>query len=116
MNLMKNISLLIVSMLLLSFTGLSQNRQVMDEFYAHEWQTLKEFVKYSENNIPDTTIDVKFYYLDLSIEIDSPYIEGTVSCMFEPVVNDLNEIWLSLNSALTVDDVNGDVGSFLQTG
>jgi len=96
--------------------GVTQNRAVMDEFYAHEWQTLKEFIRYSEDNIPDTNIDVSFYYLDLTIAIDSPYIEGVVNCMFEPVASNLNEIWLSLNSSLFVDDVSGDVASFNQTG
>jgi len=116
MNNLKNTIIILLFTVLLSITGMSQNRQLMDEFYAHEWQTLKEFIQYSENNIPDTTIDVKFYYLDLSIEIDSPYIEGVVSCHFEPVVTDLSQIWLSLNSALHVDDVSGHVNSFYQVG
>lgn len=101
---------------LLSVISIAQNRQTMDEFYAHEAKTLQEFISYGEKSIPDTNIDVKFYYLDLSISIDFPYIEGVVSCEFEPVANNLSEIRLSLNSALTVDDVTGDVSSFIQTG
>ena len=74
----KTICILMITFLV-NMVSMAQSRQAMNEFYAHEWKTLKEFIRYSENNIPDTTIDVKFYYLDLSIAIDSPYIEGVVT-------------------------------------
>ncbi len=113
---MKNTICILLITFLVNMVSMAQSRQDMDEFYAHETKTLSEFIRNSENNIPDTTIDVKFYYLDLSIAIDSPYIAGIVTCKFEPMINDLNKIWLSLNSSLQVDDVSGDVSSFYQIG
>ncbi len=81
-----------------------------------EWKTFKEFIRYSEEFIPDTNIDVHFYYLDIAIAIDSHYIQGLVTCNFEPMMSGLEEIRLSLNSSLTVNDVTGDVTSFVRTG
>ncbi len=110
---------LIYTSFFILFTGLianAQQKSPLEELHECEWKTFKEFVRYSEENIPDTNINVKFYYLDLEIAIDSPFIAGQVTCDFEPLVAGLEEIWLSLNSSLTVDDVSGDVDSFLQTG
>ncbi len=83
---------------------------------GYEWETFKEFIRYSEKFIPDTNIDVTFYYLDLSIAIDSAYIHGVVTCNFEPVASQLDEIRLSLNSSLKVNSVSGDVLFFNQIG
>ncbi len=93
----------------------AQQRQAMEEFSAHEWKTFREYVRLGEQYIPDTLIDVKFYYLDLEIAIDSPYIQGQVTCIFEPLAV-ISEVRLSLNSSLTVSQVKGNAGSFLQTG
>jgi aminopeptidase N len=94
----------------------AQKREAVKELNELEWKTFKEFIRYSERYIPDTNIDVTFYCLDLDIAIDSPYITGWVCCNFEPMVDGLDQIRLSLNSSLTVNDVMGDVTSFLQTG
>lgn len=107
---------LLLLILLVSFSAISQKSQILEDHYKNEWKTLKEFVRYSEESIPDTNIDVKFYHLDLEIAIDSAYISGTVKCVFETTVPFVNEVWLSLNSSLRVTNVTGDVSSFLQTG
>ena len=107
---------LLLLIILVSFSAVSQKSKILEDHYKNEWKTLKEFVRYSEESIPDTNIDVKFYYLDLEIDIDSVYMSGIVKCIFEPVVADLDQAWISLNSALRVSDVSGDVSDYLQTG
>lgn len=113
---MKNKLLIFLTVSLISLTLVSQKSQILEDHYKNEWKTFKEFVRYSEDIIPDTSIDVKFYYLDLEIAIDSPYIAGIVTCVFESKVPYIEEVWLSLNSSLHVNNVSGDVSDFLQTG
>ncbi len=108
--------ILIIALLFSYSLLLAQKSPVLEALYDDEWKTFKSFVARSESYVPDTGIDVTFYHLDLSIAIDSPYIAGTVRCDFFPVEASLEEVVLSLNSALTVDDVTGNVSSFLQTG
>ncbi len=109
---------IILSVLLL-FAGSmlsAQRSRALQDLQDCEWKTFKEFIRYSEENIPDTSIDVKFYHLDLEIAIDSPYIAGQVACHFEPLVSGLEQIWLSLNSSLHVDNISGNTNSFYQVG
>ncbi len=113
---MKKLIYTVAIVLLATIIANAQKQQALEDLYELEWKTFKEFIRYSEENIPDTNIDVKFYYLDLEIAIDSQYIAGVVNCIFEPVIDGLDHVWLSLNSSLTVDDVSGDVDSFLQSG
>src|SRR5210317_1241614 len=94
----------------------AQNRQAVKDLNEMEWKTFKEYIRASETYIPDTNIDVKFYFIDIEIAIDSQYISGLVDCNFEPVGDGLSEICLSLNSSLTVTDVTGNVSSYVQTG
>lgn len=96
---------------LLSF---GQKANSLLEHYQNEYRTFKEFIKYSEAIQGDTNIDVKFYYIDIEIGIWSPSIEGNVSIQFAPLVDELDEVQISLNSALTVDDVLGASSSFYQ--
>ncbi|HSG68147.1 MAG TPA: M1 family aminopeptidase [Bacteroidales bacterium] len=102
--------------LVLFVQSFAQDRSGMDAFHINESKTFNEYIRLSEKYIPDTLIDVKFYYLDLSIAIDSAYIQGQVSCVFEPTIDNLSEIRLSLNSSLTVDQVKGNASGFVQTG
>lgn len=113
---MKRLFFFISFVLLFFFITFSQQRQPMEEFYHHEWNTFKEFVRLSADHIPDTNIDVGFYYLDLYIAIDSPYIEGTVTCRFEAVESGVDQVCLSLNSALSVDAVSGNTTGFSRSG
>ncbi|MDB4303951.1 M1 family aminopeptidase, partial [Desulfosarcina sp.] len=64
----------------------------------------------------DTNIDVKFYYIDITVGVWSPYIEGDVQIIFESLINNLETFSISLNSALTVDNVSAPCESFYQDG
>jgi len=94
----------------------AQRSQALLEHQQREWQTFKESIRYDAEYIPDTNIDVKYYCLDLNIAIDSAYIDGVVICHFEPTVAGLQQVTLSLNSSLTVSEIDGNASSYLQTG
>lgn len=106
-------TLLILS-LLLFLHGAAQKATPLLEHYGNEYQTFKEFIKYSESIQGDTNIDVKFYYIDIEVGIYSPYISGAVTCLFEPLTAGTDEVMLSLNSALTVETVSLPCQSFSQ--
>nr|NQU93302.1 T9SS type A sorting domain-containing protein [Bacteroidota bacterium] len=103
-------------LLFIFLQGIAQKSEHLLSHYKNEYQTFKEFIKYSETARGDTNIDVKFYYIDISVGIWSPYIEGDVQIIFEPVTNNLENVAISLNSALTADDVSGNCASFYQEG
>jgi len=100
--------------MMLSLVGFSQKEASLIEHYHNEYQTFKEFIKYSETIQGDTNIDVKFYSIDIEVGVYSPYISGDVTCIFESLSDNLNEVRLSLNSALTVEAVSAPCESFYQ--
>jgi aminopeptidase N len=105
---------LFILVTILAIHGNAQKSAALTEHYQNEYQTLKEFLKYSEAVEGDTNIDVKFYYIDIEVGIYSPYISGAVTILFEPVSENLSEVHISLNSALTVLDVSSPCSAFSQ--
>jgi len=109
----------IYPLILFLFATVISQAQRSEELLRHqerEWKSFKEYIRYDQDYIPDTNIDVKFYCLDLNVAIDSPYIEGVVICDFEPLVSGLDQVKLSLHKSLTVTGVDGNASSFVQTG
>lgn len=80
-------------------------------FYEQEWEELKLLSQAKVLLDPDTSIDVKFYHLDIKIAIDSQNISGSVYIQFQPTVNNLNTVRLNLNSSMIVDSVTMDAVS-----
>ncbi|MFA5419201.1 MAG: M1 family aminopeptidase [Bacteroidales bacterium] len=54
----------------------------------------------------DSTIDVKFYHLDIEIALDSSYLTGNVNFLITSQINGLNSLKLDLDSAFTIDSVS----------
>ncbi len=97
------------------FCGLqAQKQNTLLEHYHNEYRTFKEFIKYSEAIQGDTNIDVKFYHIDIAIGVYSPYVSGEVTILFESLTDDLSEVMISLNSALTVESVGSNGSDFVQ--
>lgn len=112
---MKHIYLLLSAVFLIGSIQLNaQKSNIQLDHYKNEFQTFKEMVKYSQTVKGDENIDVKFYYIQIDVGVPDPYIAGDVTIRFEPVVNDLNSVMISLNSALTVDAISEPCQSFYQ--
>lgn len=93
------------------FAQLQQGDRIL--FYQQEWENYMISAKDKavlELNL-DTNIDVKFYHLDVKIEIDSHYIAGSTYIQFQPTINNLNTVKLNLHSSLIVDSVTLDAVS-----
>ena len=93
-----------------------ESQKVLDTFRQLEMQNWNEARLQTAQHRGDSTIDVKFYHLDIEIAIDSAYISGSVLCRFTPTVNNLDQITLDLNRALTVSNVSEAGTSFSQNG
>ena len=105
--------------LFLSIVAISLPAQKSDALllqYQHEYQTFKEFIIKNSQYKGDTTIDVKFYHIDIGIGISSPWIEGNVMIRFEPVTDGLSALYIDLNSALQVDSISSPCENFNQIG
>ena len=94
----------------------SQKSAQLQKQYDMEFQAFKEFVAKNAVMKGDTNIDVRFYYIDISIGVESPYVGGSVLCRFEPLVNGLNSLTLNLNQSLTVDSISFPCNSYSQSG
>ena len=111
---MKKNFLLITFLTFVLFSVSAQKSRVLLEHYQNEYQSFKEMIKYSQIVKGDTNIDVKFYYIDITIGVPDPYISGDVTIRFEPVSSNLNNVMFSLNSSLTVDAISAPCESFYQ--
>ncbi len=94
----------------------AQKSDALLKHYQYEYQTFKEFIKKNSQYKGDTTIDVKFYHIDIEIGINSPWIEGSVLTRFEPLIDGLTQIHIDLNSALHVDSISSPCENFEQVG
>jgi aminopeptidase N len=84
---------------------------VRNSFYEKEWENRKLLSHEKLILNPDTSIDIKFYHLDVKIAIDSAYIAGSVYIKLKPTINNLNTVRLNLQSSLKVDSVTMDAVS-----
>jgi aminopeptidase N len=80
-------------------------------FNEQKWNDLKLLSREKEILNPDTTIDIKFYHLDIKIAIDSQYISGSVYIELQPAINNLNIVGLNLQASMIVDSVTMDAVS-----
>lgn len=101
--------------ILFSHAGSAQCEQFeKDRFYEQEWENQKAAYQ-ARTQIQlrsDTSIDVKFYHLDVKIAVDSHYIAGSVYIKLEPTKNNLTALKLNLKSFMIVDSVTMDAVSF----
>jgi aminopeptidase N len=89
-----------------------QKSQVMLDHYQNEWNNFRDFIDASLDDNADTTIDIKFYHLGIDIGIDNPYLVGNVKCVFQPLIVNLDQLHLDLNSSMNIDSITGPVAGF----
>lgn len=107
---------LIIISLIVSMNLVSQKSEALLKQYHYEYETFKEFIIKNSQYKGDTTIDIKFYHIDIEIGISSPWIGGNVLTRFEPNSDGLSSLYLDLNSALQVDSISAPCESFDQLG
>lgn len=60
----------------------------------------------------DTSFDALYYNLNLTVEVDSPWVHGNVTTRFASRAAGLTRILLDLTDSLTVDSITGDASAF----
>ncbi len=103
-------------LLITGFQGIAQKPVALQHQYDLEFQNFKEFVAKNATFKGDTNIDVKFYYLNISIGVESPFVGGSVLCRFEPEINGLTSLNLNLNPSLNVDSISEPCTSYSRSG
>jgi aminopeptidase N len=58
--------------------------------------------------ITDSTIDIKYYELNLKVNLNPNYIQGNASIFLEPVISGISHFYLSLSNNLIVDSIKQD--------
>ena len=60
----------------------------------------------------DTSYDVRFYYPDLEISLDTPFISGNVGYIMASAIDGLDRVKLDLDNVFTVENVTGAASGF----
>jgi aminopeptidase N len=94
----------IVGLLFILGTNIFAQSGSVQELYLHEQEALYQKALNLEL-VGDTTYDVKFYYPDVEIALDQPYISGKVTYLVTAKIDGLTQLKLDLDSAFTVDSV-----------
>ena len=81
-------------------------------FRAAEEQTWLAHIQNAEMVTNDTTIDVRFYHLNIDVAVHKKYIRGDVLIRFDANVQNLNAIKLDLNRAFQIDSLTGNISSY----
>ena len=100
----------------MGFLSHAQKENPVKVLHEHEMSSWKSLIQRSGQHVNDTTIDVKFYHLDIEIALDSAWITGNVRIVFEPLENGLDQIFLDLEQDLMVDSISSPSASFSHTG
>lgn len=87
----------------------AQKSEVLLNFYQQEQQSWHEYISRYLEMPQQNSFDVLFYYLDVEINITSPYITGNVYCRLQIEENNLQNISLDLHHAFTIDSITGDI-------
>jgi len=82
------------------------------QFQEYEERSWREYISMFSGREIDTSFDVTFYHLAVTVGIESPYIEGSVLCDFLTVNENLDSIRLNLHHSLTVDSIIGSVSGY----
>jgi aminopeptidase N len=108
---MKHCLLLIIFLLTISSNSYSQNTRHNPhaKCMIHTPNSKNNTQKSLSN---DTSFDVNFYHLAVSISIDSAYIKGSVSYLFTSRINGLSSLILDLDSVFVIDSVTYPVSSY----
>ena len=96
-----------------SFLG-AQTRSAAELHRHHEIQVWQDLIERQQRHTNDENIDMKFYHLDIEIAIDSSFIQGNVLCHLESTIDGLENLFLDLSQALTVDSISFPCVSFYQ--
>jgi len=102
---------LLVGLLLFMGSHLFSQTDPSRELYFHEQESLYHKVL-NLDLVNDTTYDVKFYYPDVEINLDEPYISGKVTYLIASKIDGLTQIKLDLDDAFTVDSISMPASGF----
>ena len=102
--------------LMVHLTLFSQEDHVMETFRELEMASFAEAFSRSLDHETDSTIDVTFYHLDLTVAVDSVFLSGSNTVFLEPVIDGTDHFFLDLHHSLTVDSITFPCTAFSQSG
>ncbi len=94
----------------------SQKPESLLNFYESEQQSWREYIDKFEAFAGNSNYDVTFYYLNVEINIPSPFISGNVLCRFSATENNVQSIKLNLQHSLIIDSIAGNAGNYTVSG
>ena len=101
----------IIGLLFFGSIQLIAQTNPMQKLYMHEQEALYQ-TALGLDLVSDTTYDVKFYYPDVEISLDQPYISGKVTYLVIAEIDGLTQLNLDLDGAFTVDSVTQAASGF----
>ena len=108
----KIFSTLAIILCIISTTSLTQVIDSPDKFFELEKQNWLEKIYNEQNSVVDTSIDAKFYHINLEVSIATEFIKGNARGIFESRINNLESIKLQLSSSYAIDSITGNVSGY----
>jgi aminopeptidase N len=89
-----------------------QEPDAREQFLLAEQESWMEYIEGTSSARRDSSLDVRFYHLQVDIAVDSSFIEGKVRCVFDAVSDGASAIALDLHHSLAIDSITGNVSGF----
>jgi len=110
--LLQLITILLTMSFVVSESAFAQISEETLKFYESEQQTWRKYIAEFKHFSGESNFDVTFYHLDVEINVESPYIRGSVLCQFKATENEVQNIKLNLHRSLSIDSISGNTSDF----
>jgi aminopeptidase N len=85
---------------------------VFHQFRQSEQQNWIETIQNARSVSNDSSIDIRFYHINIDVAVHKKYIQSTVLVRFDAQIDNLTEIKLDLQRSFHIDSLTGAVSSF----
>ncbi len=90
----------------------AQKRDIILDFHQNEQLNWQQHIYNARLFDDNSNFNVLFYYLDIEIDVESPYIRGSVLCRFRSEIDGLTDIKLNLHNSLSIDSIKGNISDY----
>jgi len=82
------------------------------EFRKLEQQNWLEHANTASVSTDQSNFDVRFYHLNLTLSMTTPYLQADLICRFNAIENNTTFIKLNLRREFTIDSIRGNISNF----
>lgn len=89
-----------------------QNTDIFQHFRQSEEQNWIDMFQNANAVTNDSTIDIRFYHINIDVAVHKKYIRGNVLVKFDSRIDNLTSITLDLQRSFQIDSITGAASSY----